>query len=222
MRSRPIMGVLATPGQVAALNNRPDVISLWANRQLKYYNYEATALTGVQKLQNDPVMIKRNNGVPYLGQGITVEVNDSGIDATHMDLQFGTHVIQNVQGATNLHAESDMLPVTYTEGVPDTDTGGHGTHVAGSVGGNGARSGGKYAGVAPGANIVGYGSGAAIFVLDGVGGFDYAISHQGQYGIRVITNSFGLSNPAFDPTDPLNVASYKTFQRGLVGLFAPG
>ncbi|HJX85024.1 MAG TPA: S8 family serine peptidase, partial [Candidatus Angelobacter sp.] len=222
MRSLPIMGVLATPQQVTALSSRPDVISLWANRQLKYYNYEATALTGIQKLRNDPVLIKRNKGLPYLGRGITVEVNDSGIDATHMDLQFGTHVVQNVQGATNLQAQSSMLPVTYTENVPDTDTGGHGTHVAGSVGGNGARSNGKYAGAAPGANIVGYGSGAAIFVLDGVGGFDYAISHQGQYGIRVITNSFGLSDPRFDPADPLNVASYLAYKRGIVVLFAAG
>src|SRR5260370_41605306 len=45
MRSLPIMGVLATPGQVAALNNRSDVISLWANRQLKYFIFNDTALT---------------------------------------------------------------------------------------------------------------------------------------------------------------------------------
>lgn len=222
MQSLPIMGVLATPDQIAALGNRADVLSLWANRQLRYFNHETTAVTGVQRLQSDPVLIKRNNGLPYSGKGITVEVNDSGIDATHADLQLGTHVVQNVQGATNLHAVSDLLPITFLENQPDTDTAGHGTHVAGSVGSNGARSGGEYAGAAPGANLVGYGSGLVIFVLDGIGGFDYAISHQAQYGIRVITNSFGAEDPTFDPADPLNVASYNAFKKGIVVLFAAG
>jgi serine protease AprX len=222
MQSLPIMGVLATPAQITSLASRSDVLSLWANRKLRYFNHEATAVTGVQRLQSDPILIKRNNGLPYSGKGITVEVNDSGVDATHADLQFGPHVVQNVQGATNLHALSDLAPITFLENQPDTDTAGHGTHVAGSVGGNGARSGGKYAGAAPGANLIGYGSGLVIFVLDGVGGFDYAISHQAQYGVRVITNSFGTDDPTFDPADPLNVASYRAFKKGIVVLFAAG
>lgn len=56
--------------------------------------------------------------------------------------------------------------------VENTDaTGGHGTHVAGIAGGTGALSNGKYEGVAPGAPLVGYGSGAALFILDALGGF---------------------------------------------------
>jgi hypothetical protein len=39
--------------------------------------------------------------------------------------------------------------------VASTDTAGHGTHVAGTVGGLGVMSSGKYAGVAPGVDIVG-------------------------------------------------------------------
>jgi serine protease AprX len=222
MQSLPIMGVLATGAQINALANLSGVRSIFPNRQLKYFNHETTALTGVQRLQTDTVMTARNNGLPYLGQGITVEVNDTGIDATHADLQFGTHVVQNVQGATNLNALSSLLPITYVENQLDTDSAGHGTHVAGTVAATGARSNGKYAGAAPGANLVGYGSGAVIFVLDGVGGFDYAVTHQAQYGIRVITNSFGSDDPTFDPEDPLNVASYQAFKRGIVVLFAAG
>lgn len=223
MQSLPIMGVLVTGPQINALANLSGVRSIFPNRQLKFVNHETTGLTGVQRLQTDPVMTARNNGMPYLGQGITVEVNDTGIDATHADLQYGTHVIQNVQGATNLNAiDNTLLPVTYIENQLDTDTAGHGTHVAGTVAATGARSGGKYAGAAPGANLVGYGSGLVILVLDGVGGFDYAITHQAQYGIRVITNSFGSDDPTFDPEDPLNVASYQAFKRGLVVVFAAG
>ncbi len=222
MQALPIMGVLATPAQINGLAQLSGVRSLWANQQLRYFNYETRNLTGVERVRTDPVMIQRNNGIPYSGAGVTVEVNDTGIDATHSDLQFGTHVIQNVQGATNLHALDDMLPITYLENQQDTDTAGHGTHVAGTVGGTGARSGGKYAGAAPGANLVGYGSGAVIFVLDGVGGFDYAIVHQPQQRTRVITNSFGAIDPTFDPDDPLVVAGYEAYKHGMVVVFAAG
>jgi serine protease AprX len=89
------------------------------------------------------------------------------------------------------------------------------------VGGTGAMSGGKYEGAAPGASLIGYGSGAALFVLDGIGGFDYAITHQQEYDIRVITNSWGSSGE-FDPNHPINIASKKAYDRGIVVLFAAG
>ncbi|MCK9910711.1 S8 family serine peptidase, partial [Microbacteriaceae bacterium K1510] len=115
-----------------------------------------------------------------------------------------------------------LLPVTYTENVPNTDTNsGHGTHVAGTVGATGAMSNGKYEGVAPGASLVGYGSGGALFILDALGGFDYSLTHQSQYGIRVITNSWGSSGD-FDPENPINIASKHAYDRGIVVTFAAG
>ena len=139
--------------------------------------------------------------IPFSGAGVTVEINDSGIDATHDDLKFGTHVVQNTHGLTNLAAYDTMLPITYIEGVPNTDiSSGHGTHCAGIVGGTGAKSNGLYRGVAPGAQLVGYGSGAVISILDAVGGLDYAATNQFSYGapIRVVSNSWGSSG-TFDP-----------------------
>ena len=58
-----------------------------------------------------------------------------------------------------------FTPSLSIENVPNNDNVGHGTHVAGIVGGLGVRSGGTYAGVAPGVKIVGSGGGAVIFVL---------------------------------------------------------
>jgi len=225
MRSLPIAGALATPAQVQSLLAMSDVRSVWLNAPLDLENREDTQLTGVDKLRTDSGI--RVNGMPVTGKGIGVVVNDSGVDGTHPDLKFPEHVIQNVLAQTNLYALDAMLPITYQEGVANTDIGGgHGTHVAGTIGGNGASSpGGAFEGVAPGAGIIGYGSGAGLFILDTIGGFDYALTHQAQYNIRVISNSFGNTGDvgtAFDPDDPTNIATKKLADRGVVVVFSAG
>lgn len=223
MKALPIAGVLATKEQVNQLASSDGVKSLYLNSKLNYSNADATQITGVDKARTDVDMQKANNGFPLSGKGIGVVVNDSGVDGTHKDHEFGKNLVQNVMGSTNLNSlDSQLLPVTYTENIPNTDTNsGHGTHVAGTVGGTGASSSGKYEGAAPGADLVGYGSGAALFVLDGIGGFDYAITHQSQYNIRVITNSWGSSGD-FVPDHPINVASKAAYDRGITVLFAAG
>jgi serine protease AprX len=221
--SLPIAGALATPAEVAALAARDEILSIHLNRELEYFNAEARQISGVERLQANPGELGRP--IPYTGFGVTAVINDSGIDATHLDLSFGNHVVENVQGLTNLAAwDPALLPVTYLEGQPNTDTNsGHGTHCAGTFGGTGERSGGLYAGVAPGADIVGYGSGGGIAILDALGGFDYAITNQFRFDspIRVISNSWGSSGP-FDPADPVSIASYEAYKRGIVTVFAAG
>ncbi|MCI4566934.1 S8 family serine peptidase [Lysobacter sp. CFH 32150] len=217
MRVLPIAGAFATPAEIRALAQRDDVAAIHLNRDLEYYNADARQLSGVDQLQADPAL-------GFTGQGVTVMVNDSGIDATHEDLKFGVRVVENVQALTNLSSVLTFLPVTYLEGQLNTDiSSGHGTHCAGTVGGSGARSAGQHRGVATGANIVGYGSGAVISILDAVGGFDYAIAKQNAFNapIKVISNSWGTSG-AFDPTDPVNVASYAAYKKGIVSVFAAG
>ncbi|MFA3793147.1 S8 family serine peptidase [Aliiglaciecola sp. SL4] len=220
----PIAGVLATKQQIDAIYARDDVVSVWNNDQLTLENYESTQITGVQDLRADQSL--RNNGIPYSGRGIGVVINDSGVDGLHSDLMFPSHVKQNVLAQTNLHSFSDLLPITYQEDTPNTDIGGgHGTHVAGTVGGNGAMSSGKHAGVAPGADIIGYGSGAALFILDTLGGFDYALTHQYTYNIRVISNSFGNTGDVgtdFAPDDPTNIATKALADNGIITVFSAG
>ncbi|WP_221563330.1 S8 family serine peptidase [Alkalihalobacillus sp. TS-13] len=222
----PMAGVLATPAQIQSLAQLEDVRSLYLNEKLEYENEESTDLTGVDKLRNDADLTAKNDGLPVSGKGVGVVVNDSGVDGMHNDIKFGDHLVQNVQGATNLNALSDLLPITYVEDVPNTDSdSGHGTHVAGIVGGNGAMSSGKYEGVAPGADLIGYGSGAGLAILDTIGGFDYALTHQAEYNIRVITNSWGSTSDAgtdFDPEDPINIATKKLYDRNIVTVFSAG
>jgi serine protease AprX len=226
MQSLPIFGTVATPSQIQALVQRDDVRSVWFNAPLEYDNREATALTGVDRMRTDAQL--RRNGFPYSGKGIGVLVNDSGIDATHPDLKFGTHVVQNVAAQANIRNLTGFGPVSRVENVPDTDIGGgHGTHVAGIIGGTGAASdrAGDFEGVAPGASIIGYGSGAALFILDTIGGFDYALTHQFTYNIRVVSNSFGATSDtgtAFNPDHPTNIATKALADRGVVVVFSAG
>ncbi|MCF7802601.1 MAG: S8 family serine peptidase [Candidatus Marinimicrobia bacterium] len=217
----PIMGVKATETQIQALAEKTEVLSIWPNKELEYYNYEGRHLTGVVRARTNNEIIGENGGFPIDGSGVAAMINDSGIDATHSDLEYGDHVVQNVQAVTNLNSVVGLAPVVYLEDQLNTDTNsGHGTHCAGTFGGTGARSNGKYAGVAPGADIVGYGSGGVLLILDAVGGFNYALTHP-RLGIRVISNSWGTTGN-FDPTNPINVASYWTTQHNINVLFAAG
>jgi serine protease AprX len=223
LQSLPMAGVLATRAQINALAANPEVRSIYYNAPLRYYDAGANAATGVDRVRSDGTMTALNNGQPVTGRGVGVVVNDSGVDGTHGDLQLGQNLKQNVLGSTKLLAVSGLVPISYVEGVPNTDSNsGHGTHVAGIVGGTGAMSAGTYEGVAPGASLVGYGTGATLLVLDGVGGFDYAITHKETYGIRVVTNSWGSSAAPFDPEDPINLASYAAYKQNMVVTFAAG
>jgi serine protease AprX len=226
-----MVATVATAGQVRALSANSAVRSIWSNDRLYYFDNQARTLVGLDKLRTDAAITRANGGLPVSGQGnFSVVINDSGIDATHQDLQFGTHVIQNVQQATDTETSDvsssvptqGFSPILYVENVPDTDTHvGHGTHCAGIVGGNGSRSGGLYAGVAPGAKLIGVGSGAVLLVLDALGGFEYSLANQFTYNIRVISNSWGGSG-AFNPDDPINIATKDAHDRNIISVFASG
>ncbi|WP_223668827.1 S8 family serine peptidase [Kangiella shandongensis] len=224
LQNVPMIGTVATKQQIETIYSRDDVRSVWHNAELTYDNQEATQLTGVDRLRADQSI--RINGVPVSGRGVGVVVNDSGVDGTHSDLKYPNHVVQNVLAQTNLNSVDTMLPITYQEDVPNTDlAGGHGTHVAGTIGGNGSMSSGEQEGVAPGADIIGYGSGAGLFILDTLGGFDYALTHQYDYNIRVISNSFGSTSDTgsdFNPDHPTNVLTKELSDNGVIVVFSAG
>ncbi len=229
MRTLPIAGALATPAEIRALAARDDVASIYFNAPLRYFNKEQRELSGAARVVQNPNDFSKS--IPYSGRGVAVMVNDSGIDATHEDLKLGEHVVQNVLAPQNILAAlaSDfagpgIVPMTYVEDQPNTDLGsGHGTHVAGTVGGTGQRSNGLYRGVAPGAKLVGYGSGGVLLILDAVGGLDYAATNQFSYSapIRITSNSWGTSGK-FEPLNPVNIATYELYKRGIVSVFAAG
>ena len=145
------------------------------------------------------------------GQGVTVAVLDSGI-IPDADL---------VQPTNRILASANFADALGSM----TDPGGHGTHVAGTIAGNGTRSAGQYIGVAPGANLV------DVRVLDENGngrdssvilGIQWALDHRVQYNIRILNLSLGAPAPATYRLDPLSAAVEMAWLRGVVVVAASG
>jgi len=224
----PSLGMVAQPmtiGQVRALSTNPAVRSLWSNDRLIYYMHQARVLGGVQRLQSESAFNVRNGGMPVSGSGdFSVLVIDSGIDATHGDLPFGSKVVQNVHPVVAAGTVEGFTPNITIENLQNTDESvGHGTHCAGIVGGTGMRSGGLYTGVAPGAKLIGAGLGAGIAVLNAIGAWEWGIANQFRYNIRVVTNSYGpLGGGEYDPDHPFMIASKIMYERSASILFAAG
>ncbi|MFC8760705.1 S8 family serine peptidase [Streptomyces sp. NPDC057193] len=122
----------------------------------------------------------------YTGKGVKVAVLDTGIDVGHPDF------------AGLIDGTASFVP---GEGV--TDVNGHGTHVAGTIVGSGAASGGDHKGVAPDADLfVGKvlggaeGSGQDSWVMAGM-------QWAAESGADVVNMSLGNSYPT-DGSDPMS------------------
>ncbi|WP_086668695.1 S8 family serine peptidase [Lentzea kentuckyensis] len=119
-----------------------------AKAQEFWRSLDMSAKSGVRLKYDRPVRITLDQttkqiGAPTAwaqglnGTGVTVAVVDTGIDAQHPD------VTGRILAAENFSDEPDV-----------TDRHGHGTHVASTIAGTGAGSGGRYKGVAPEAKLV--------------------------------------------------------------------
>ena len=219
-RVLPMIYVTATRDQIIEISHLRAVRSIYGNRTLEFTADPARGATGVDRAAADSDLTRANNGLPVSGRGVTVAVLDTGVDATHADL--AGRVAQNVKLADlqSVPAAGFAYPANV-ENLPDTDQAhGHGTFVAGVIGGSGARSNGQYTGVAPGARVVGLSAGDAnlVFVL---GGFDYLLERGASLGVRVVNCSFS-AEAVYDVNDPVNVATKMLFDRGVTAVFSAG
>jgi serine protease AprX len=147
------------------------------------------------------------------GRGIGVAILDSGI-APHPDL-----------------AGRIVAAVDFTGGeisgalVAPADPGGHGTHVAGLVAGDGTASGGAYAGVAPGANLIDVrviGASGSTKVSTLIAGMQWVLAHRANYNIRVVNLSAGGPATTSYRDDPLAAAAEVLVFAGITVVVSAG
>jgi serine protease AprX len=144
-------------------------------------NHSAQASSGVLEARLDAPLLDGNaDGDPltYSRDDLVAAVLDSGIDASHVDLDDG-----KVLGFKDF---------VNDQSTPYDDNG-HGTHVAGIVAGDGE---GQLLnrGVAPGAALVGIkvlDSTGEGFTSDVVAGIQWAVSNKDLYGIEAVNLSLG-------------------------------
>ncbi|HZZ17091.1 MAG TPA: S8 family serine peptidase, partial [Candidatus Sulfotelmatobacter sp.] len=122
-----------------ALEADPDVLSISFDHSLKGADDYTDAAANVSAAWN----------AGFNGAGIGIAVIDSGINDTHPDLWDSTETTTRVV----YHQDFTGTATTNANGA-QYDLYGHGTHVAGIIGGNGYLSAGRLAGVAPAVNFV--------------------------------------------------------------------
>lgn len=120
----------------------------------------------------------------YTGKGVKVAVLDTGVDQTHPDLN-GVEIAQK----------------NFSEAPDAKDRFGHGTHVASILAGSGAKSDGRYKGVAPDAKLLD----GKVLADDGFGqisnivaGMQWAVDQ----GAQIVNMSLGSPDtPGVDPME---------------------
>jgi serine protease AprX len=219
----PMAAVVIPPGSLGLLRNLPGVKGIYPNTVLKY-----TLNGSTRTIHADGVWADG-----YTGEGVGIAVIDAGIDGTHPDLcaraEFcnGTPV-KTVQNVKILGNQSYLDPVVVLEDQISTDwTSGHGSHVAGIAAGFGTASQepSKYRGVAPGAKLIGLGTGEVLEVVTVLAAFDWVLAHKDDpaYNIKVVNNSWGPgAYTPFDPNDPVQRAITAAYDAGLSVVFGAG
>lgn len=216
IRSIDAVAVTALPNVISQLADVAGVVAVQPQRKIELHLYASKEQIKAHTI-TEPGTYEGLGGsfdLPgYDGTGVTVGVIDSGIFAEHPGL--AGKVVAGLNFEFTEAQDQGLFTVEqwdqYAEGTGPSamqDEVGHGTHVAGTIGGTGAGSvmfeEGELAGIAPGAEFVSLKiASAANGVVEDYGfeenalfAIDYLIRHP-EMGVTLTNNSWGLL-----PTEP--------------------
>ena len=158
----------------------------------------------------------------YTGKGVGVAVIDTGIQGALPDFQ-----VSQTDGSSRVIASAVTNPAATTA----ADRFGHGTHIAGLIAGNSTNRAtgdplyGRYAGVAPDANLISVKASddeGNATVLDVIDGLQFVIDKKADYNIRIVNLSLKSSVAESYKTDPLDAAVEAAWNSGIVVVAAAG
>lgn len=199
-----------TASQVRLLARDPNVVGIEPDRLLSIQASTARASYGVTKAVSDFGVTGDRDGLAkhFSGTDVVACVIDTGIDATHVDLDQGQVI-----------GWKDFVNGRATA----YDDNGHGTHVASILAGQGDGN-AAYRGVAPGTALVGVkvmsssGTGYTSTIISGV---QFCIDNKARYNIRIINMSLGGGGSS-DGTDALSAAVNSAADHGILPVVAAG
>ena len=177
--------------EIDALARTPGVLSVSVDAPVKAHTVPVT----------DGALLQQTLGYVaadgLTGAGVGVAIIDSGLSAS-------------ADFAGRITAFYDFtLPQGGAVSRPPTDPYGHGTHVAGLVGGTGSKSNGLYKGVAPGVSLIGLrvlGADGSGYTSDVIEAIEFATANRVALGIDVLNVSLGHIPYESAATDPLVLA----------------
>ena len=153
------------------------------------------------------------------GDGTTAVDLDTGVDSEHPDFDYA--------GAWNgekVIYSAKLDPNGWTETKNSDTSSGHGTHVGGTIAGNGDASGGRRLGTAKGAQLVALGAGDLVSIYGGVQGLEWVYEHSrpgnNPNNIRVVSNSWGTDGDYAPQNAITTLTDALTFDNGVAVIFA--
>jgi len=205
----------ATPRQIARIASLAETIRISTDAVV--VTQQASTFTDGVTLRNT-LGLRPGGGIvsggsSYAGDKIVVAVLDSGMQPSK-DIE-----------KDRILAFYDVTVTGAVKTASPSDPYGHGTHVAGLIGGSGDLSSDRFEGAASKARFVGY------KVLDGTGAgytshviaaIDHAVANRQRFGIRVMNLSLG--HPVMEPaaTDPLVQAVERAVRAGIIVVVSAG
>lgn len=222
-----------TPGAIRRAAADPKVTTIEPNRAIEFALDTAHIASRAEEARDVSTGLFGPADLPYDGSGVSIAINDSGIDASHpMFMQDGvSKVVRNLRQMCPMSALGPP-PCDMWVDVNNSDVGdGHGNLVAGVAAGfeRVAQNGRTVRGAAPGAALVGLGSSVTPLALYGVySGLNWVLeNHLDPCGdgscppIKVVNNSWSsASDTTFNPEAAANKLSDQLVADGVVVVFS--
>ncbi len=230
-----IDGVVATvpADSVAALGRRPGVLEVTPNVRVRMQSLlsSSSSPTGnatgdAGSLYNTTIMTGAQSywAAGYTGQGVDVALIDTGVVP-----------VNGLRAAGKVVFGPDLSFDSQNAALHDLDGYGHGTHMAGIIGGrDDSATAGSYVndpndfiGMAPDARIVSIKVGDSLGnadVSEVLAAIDWVVQHHADPGlnIRVVNMSFGTDSYQNYVYDPLTFAAETAWHAGVVVVAATG